>query len=51
MNAYPKIDLNVTKGALIGGSWVDGSAGTFEVRNPHDGSLLHEVGKCDAEDI
>ena len=37
MNAYPKIKLEVTKGALIGGRWVDGSAGTFEVTNPHSG--------------
>lgn len=51
VNAYPKITTNVTKGALIDGQWVDGSAGTFEVRNPHDGTLLHRVGKCNAADV
>ncbi|TDE40240.1 aldehyde dehydrogenase family protein [Antarcticimicrobium sediminis] len=50
MNAYPKIKVDVTRGALIGGEWVDGSAGQFEVRTPHDGSLLHKVGRCDASD-
>lgn len=51
MNVHSNTNSNVTKGALIGGKWVDGSAGTFEVRNPHDGSLLHNVGKCNAEDV
>ena len=50
MNAYPKIKLEVTKGALIGGRWADGSAGTFEVRNPHSGTVLYNVGRCDASD-
>ncbi|MGY9034021.1 MAG: aldehyde dehydrogenase family protein, partial [Rhodobacterales bacterium] len=40
-----------TKGALIGGRWVDGSAGTFEVTNPHSGIVLHNVGRCDASDV
>lgn len=51
MNAHAKINPDLTKGALIGGEWVGGSAGTFEVRNPHDGSLLHNVGKCNAADV
>jgi succinate-semialdehyde dehydrogenase/glutarate-semialdehyde dehydrogenase len=51
MNAHSKTNPNVTKGALIGGEWVNGSAGTFEVRNPHDGSLLHNVGKCNTDDV
>ncbi len=51
MNAYPKIKLEVTKGALINGQWVDGSAGSFEVRNPHNGKVLHNVGRCDRADV
>ncbi|AKI03526.1 NAD-dependent aldehyde dehydrogenase (plasmid) [Hoeflea sp. IMCC20628] len=51
MNVHSITNPNVTKGALIGGEWVDGSAGTFEVRNPHDGSLLYNVGKCNADDV
>lgn len=51
MNVHSKANPNVTKAALIGGEWVDGSAGTFEVRNPHDGALLHNIGKCNADDV
>lgn len=40
-----------TQGALIDGKWVDGSAGTFEVRSPHSGEVLHNVGKCNAADV
>ncbi|PCH71260.1 MAG: aldehyde dehydrogenase [Rhodobacteraceae bacterium] len=50
MNAYPKINPDVTKAALIDGKWVDGSAGTFTVRNPHNGEVLHNVGKCNSTD-
>ncbi len=42
---------DLTKGALISGTWRDGSAGTFDVKNPHDGSLLHKVGRCNATDV
>ncbi len=38
------------RGALINGEWVAGSAGTFACMSPHDGSVLHEVGRCDASD-
>ncbi len=51
MNIQPKIKSDVTKGALIGGKWVDGSARQFEVRNPHTGLVLHNVGRCDARDV
>ncbi|MGC1486366.1 MAG: aldehyde dehydrogenase family protein, partial [Albidovulum sp.] len=50
MNTQMKISADVTKGALIDGKWVKGSAGTFEVRNPHDGKVLHNVGRCNAVD-
>jgi succinate-semialdehyde dehydrogenase/glutarate-semialdehyde dehydrogenase len=37
--------------ALINGSWVDGSAGTFAVHSPQSGALLAEVARCDAGDV
>lgn len=37
--------------ALIGGEWIDGSAGTFEVRSPHTGEVFNEVTRCDASDV
>jgi acyl-CoA reductase-like NAD-dependent aldehyde dehydrogenase len=37
--------------ALIDGTWVDGGAGTFEVRSPHDGRLVNTVARCDADDV
>ena len=40
-----------TQAALIDGQWVDGSAGTFEVRSPHSGEVLHNVGKCSSTDV
>ncbi len=40
-----------TQGALINGKWVNSSAGTFEVRSPHTGEVLHEVGKCSSADV
>ncbi|MGC1487129.1 MAG: aldehyde dehydrogenase family protein, partial [Albidovulum sp.] len=49
-NTQMKISADVTKGALIDGKWVEGSAGTFEVRNPHNGMVLHKVGRCNADD-
>jgi len=51
MNIQTKINPAVTKGALIGGEWVDGSAQHFEVRNPHNGQVLHKVGRCDKRDV
>lgn len=40
-----------TKGAIIDGKWLDGSAGTFAVRSPHSGEVLHKVGKCSPSDV
>ncbi len=40
-----------TQAALIDGKWVDGSAGSFEVRSPHSGEVLHNVGKCSSADV
>ena len=37
--------------ALIGGRWVEGGAGTFEVRSPYSGELVNEVARCDAADV
>ncbi len=37
--------------ALIGGRWVEGSAGTFEVRNPYSGELVNEIARCSAADV
>ena len=51
MNIQSKINPAVTKGALIDGKWVNGSAQHFEVRNPHTGQVLHQVGRCDARDV
>ena len=51
MNKEVRITPEVTRAALIDGTWHDGSRGTFEVRNPHDGSVLHEVGRCGADDV
>ena len=36
--------------ALIGGRWVEGTAGTFEVRSPQSGELLNEVTRCSPAD-
>lgn len=38
-------------GALIGGTWYPGSAGTFEVRSPLTREVLHTVGRCDESDV
>ena len=51
MNTQMKISSEVTKGALINGKWVKGSAGTLEVRNPHNGKVLHHVGRCNLADV
>ncbi len=37
--------------ALIGGRWVEGSAGTFEVRNPYSGEVVNEVARCSPADV
>ena len=50
MNVQSGIRAEVTRAALIDGQWREGH-GTFEVRNPHDGSLLHEVGRAGPSDV
>ncbi len=37
--------------ALIGGAWVDGAAGTFEVTSPHSREPVAVVARCDAGDV
>ena len=37
--------------ALIGGSWLDGGEGTFEVTSPHSGEVVSVVAHCDAGDV
>jgi succinate-semialdehyde dehydrogenase/glutarate-semialdehyde dehydrogenase len=37
--------------ALIGGNWVDGSGGTFEVRSPHSREVVSVVSRCDSADV
>lgn len=37
--------------ALIGGKWISGSAGTFEVRSPHSREVVHLVSRCDSSDV
>jgi succinate-semialdehyde dehydrogenase / glutarate-semialdehyde dehydrogenase len=37
--------------ALIGGKWISGSAGTFEVRSPHSREVVHDVSRCNASDV
>ncbi|MCI2400926.1 aldehyde dehydrogenase family protein [Aliiroseovarius subalbicans] len=51
MNKQSNFNADTLKAMLVNGSWQDGSGGTFEVRNPHDGSLLHEVGRAAASDV
>jgi succinate-semialdehyde dehydrogenase/glutarate-semialdehyde dehydrogenase len=35
---------------FVGGEWADGSAGTFEVLNPSDGSVLCAVPRAGVDD-
>lgn len=37
--------------ALINGSWVNGSSGTFRVTSPQSGDLMADVSRCDASDV
>jgi succinate-semialdehyde dehydrogenase/glutarate-semialdehyde dehydrogenase len=37
--------------SLIGGSWVDGGGGSFEVRSPQTGEVINVVSRCDAGDV
>src|SRR3954451_17484505 len=38
-------------GAVSGGEWVEGSAGTFEVRSPHSREVINTVSRCDSSDV
>jgi len=40
-----------TQQALIDGTWVDGSRGTFEVRAPFDRSVIGTVARCGQEEV
>lgn len=51
MNKHTSVNSDVLKAAFIDGTWKDGSAGKFEVRNPHNGELLHEVGYAGPDDV
>ncbi|ABD55989.1 aldehyde dehydrogenase family protein [Jannaschia sp. CCS1] len=51
MNKVSPINSDVLKAVFIDSTWQTGSGGTFEVRNPHDGSLLHEVGNASMDDV
>ena len=37
--------------ALIGGRWVEGGGGTFEVRSPYSGELVNEITRCSPSDV
>ena len=41
----------VLSGALIAGKWLDGQAGTFEVRSPGEGRVVHTVSRCSVDDV
>ena len=40
----------VFSGGCINGEWIPGSAGRFPVHSPMERSVLHEVGRCNADD-
>ena len=42
---------NVPVNALIGGKWVPGSGGTFEVKSPHSRALIANVSRSTPEDV
>src|SRR5262249_52797528 len=45
------VTAEVPSQALIGGHWVDGGAGTFEVRSPHSREVVNVIARCDAGDV
>lgn len=51
MNKHTSANSDVLKAAFIDGTWKDGCAGTFEVRNPHNGEVLHNVGYAGPDDV
>jgi succinate-semialdehyde dehydrogenase/glutarate-semialdehyde dehydrogenase len=38
-------------GALIAGTWIHGSGGTFDVRSPHKDAVVHTVSRCTPDDV
>ena len=42
---------NVPINALIGGKWVPGSGGTFEVKSPHSRAVIANVSRSTPEDV
>ena len=51
MNKMTQTVRTPTQAALIGGEWIEGSGGTFDVRNPHDNTLLNTVGISSVSDV
>ena len=51
MNINVNHAADTLKAMLVNGKWEDGAGGTFDVYNPHDGSLIHKVGCAEATDI
>ncbi len=51
MNKHSQVNADVLRAAFIGGKWQNGTGGTFEVRNPHNYQVLHEVGRASLEDV
>lgn len=51
MNKMENLSKALTDGALINGQWIKGSGDAFEVRNPHDGSVLHTVGAASLKEV
>jgi succinate-semialdehyde dehydrogenase/glutarate-semialdehyde dehydrogenase len=51
MNINVKHTADTLKAMLVNGKWEDGAGGTFDVYNPHDGSLIHKVGCAESTDI
>ena len=51
MNVQMITAQDALPGALIGGQWRAGSAGTFEVRSPETREVLHHVGLCSKQDV
>ena len=45
------VTTEVPSRALIGGDWVEGSGGSFEVRSPHSREVVNVVTRCDASDV
>lgn len=51
MDNMTRVINKPTQGALINGEWIQGNGGTFDVSNPHDGSMLNTVGMASLTDV